>query len=203
MKNKLEVCLWGLIIFFLVLAFLTACKDEKRSKHSGHIEMGYSFEVPKCSDPVKRSDGIHYVTRKRYANESMSGTMYLEYRIIGDGELVPTEGTAPTLSLYFQRINDDWSAEHMLASYRWFSKTRPPVEFGSYSLSVPLEYQYWVPVVNSKWNTEQMFNEAKAKTQRVGFTLGGSSGAGHGVCVKNGSAKFVIDKFEITPKIVE
>jgi hypothetical protein len=31
--------------------------------------------------------------------------------------------------------------------------------------------------------------------QRVGFVLGGSVGAGHGVCLTSGSARLVIESF--------
>lgn len=202
--NRLELGAWITVIFILFLLCLVGCdKDDGNRDRPGHINMVYSFDIPKCSDPVQRRDGIHYVTRGLNSGESMTGWMHIEYSIVGDGVLVPTEGTDPRLALYFQRQNDDWLAEGMTASYRWFSKSRPALAYGDFSFTVPLEYKYWVPVVNSEYNTEAVFHNARTQTRRVGFTLGGSSGAGHGVCVKTGAAKFIVKNFEITPRIVE
>ena len=202
--NRLEIGAWSIVIFILFALCLVGCdKDDDNKARPGHINMGYTFNIPKCSDPVRRSDGIHYVTRGLKSGESMSGWMNIEYSIIGDGVLIPTEGVDPRLALYFQRQNDDWSAEGVTASYRWFTKARPPLTYGDSSFSTPLEYKYWTPVVSSEYNTESVFNNARTQAIRVGFTLGGSSGAGHGVCVKTGNAKFVVRKFEIMPRIVE
>jgi hypothetical protein len=154
-----------------------------------------SFNFPRCSDPVSPSGpSVHYVTKS--TGPMATRDMALTYRIEGDGVFKATEGHSPRLSLYFQRIGDDLSAEGKLAAYRWFSKDKVAMAAGRHTIKVPLVHAEWGPVYSgSEFNTDAYFKAAMREAARVGFVLGGSVGAGHGVCLASGTAKFIIEGF--------
>jgi hypothetical protein len=158
-------------------------------------EINNSFSFPRCSDPIS-PDGpsVHYVTKP--TGPMPGGSMVLTYRIEGNGVFAPTEGHSPRLALYFQRKGDDLTAKGKMAVYRWYSKDRLALKVGRYTLTVPLTHAEWGPVYSSsEYNTSSYFKAAMENAQRVGFVLGGSVGAGHGVCLTSGSAKLIIESF--------
>lgn len=182
-------------VLFAALLLLTACKSDDRPNKSrpGHINMTDSFSIPKCSNPPKRDDGIHYVTNA--TDGLLTGVVTLTYEVTGDGSIVPTEGSGPAVTLYFQRRGDDWTAKGKMAVYRWYSKLRIPLTVGEHTITVPLEYAEWGPVVSTEYNTPEYFAKALQNASRVGFVLGGSVGAGHGVCTQTGSIRFTVKSF--------
>jgi hypothetical protein len=154
-----------------------------------------SFNFPKCSDPIS-PDGpsVHYVTKP--TGPMAGGSMVLTYRIEGNGVFAATEGHSPRLALYFQRKGDDLTGKGKMAVYRWYSKERLALKVGTFTLSAPLSHASWGPVFSSsEYNTIYYFQGAMENAQKVGFVLGGSVGAGHGVCLKSGSAKLTIESF--------
>jgi len=159
-----------------------------------------SFDFPLCSTPVS-PDGpsVHYVTTKW--GTRLAGTMTLTYRVEAspDAVFIAADGaTAGRIALHFQRKDDNWTAYGKYAGYRWYSRSRPLVVPGEGFISVPLDLANWGAVLTSGY-TQSLFDDAKRRVARVGFTFGGAGNAGHGVCLTSGTAKFVIESFTITP----
>jgi hypothetical protein len=171
---------------------------QKDGSHDGHYLMPLppaTFIITPCGPTIERKDGIHYVTQKR--STSIKGSIRLNYTIAGGATIVPTEGSSPRITLYFQRAGDDWTARGKYAAYRWYSKQRLAIADGTFDLLIPLEYLSWGPVTASTYNTQAYFEAAKAAPRRVGFVLGGSVGAGHGICTTVGQALFTINSFSV------
>lgn len=188
-----------LVVFAAMALVLTACSSDggksRDRARPGHIALGESFTFPACSTPPRREDGVHYVTQP--ARRPLTGTIVLEYEITGDGVLAATEGGTPLLTLYFQRRGDDWTAKGDMASYRWYSRTRSPLATGPGRIEAPLSsYAAWGAVVSAGQNA-LMFEQAKQDASRVGFVLGNSGGAGHGVCASSGKVTLTVKRFAV------
>ncbi|HVL39843.1 MAG TPA: hypothetical protein VM328_10685 [Fimbriimonadaceae bacterium] len=144
------------------------------------------------------SDGVHYVTH-RYGSLSGKSKMTIRYRIeMADGvKIVPsTDPSGPAIgpTLYFQRKGDDWRTD----GWRWWATFSSPVPIvaGEFEVTAPLDGP-WTSV-NTKTATANPvdFANAKANAERVGFTLGGGTGFGHGVYA-TGPARLVVTSFTI------
>lgn len=154
------------------------------------------LDFPRCSDPPRPTGpSVHYVTMP--AAGPLKGTMTLTFEITGTGALVATEGAAPArLRLHFQRRGDDWQAENGTEFYRWWSASFVELRPGVHTLTVPLERARWTPVLGNGRATAAHFAAALADPARVGFSFGGDY-AGHGVCLTEGAARFVVLKYAI------
>lgn len=101
--------------------------------------------------------------------------------------------TAPTISLYFQRARDTWTAKGKYVSYRWYQpaaklKTITP---GVHTISIRLD-ERWTNVAHRP-NSEDPrgFAAALANTARFGFAFGTPLLRSHGVAA-TGPAKFTL-----------
>jgi hypothetical protein len=106
-------------------------------------------------------------------------------------------GGAGRIALHFQRSGDNWSARGKYAGYRWYSGNRPLVASGEHTISIPLGLAQWGAVLASG-RTQALFDAARQRAYRIGFTFGGASNAGHGVCLESGTARFTIKAFTVT-----
>ena len=160
---------------------------------------GATFAIP---GPTAAQGHVHYVTLPvrslegarritlRYRIDAPRGTRFLQQEN-------PDAGPA-TLSLYFQRRGDSWSARH--PDYRWYSPAGREMRLspGVHEVSIPLDAGAdWVSMMgpNSRANPRG-FAEALAGAHRVGFTFGGNSGRGHGVYATR-PARFTVLDFRI------
>ncbi len=85
---------------------------------------------------------------------------------------------------------------------RWWSNPIAiKLEHGEFVLRVPLTPDQWTNVYAQKGNADAStlkgFQLALDQIGRVGFTFGGGFFFGHGVRVKNGTAKFSLSGFEV------
>jgi hypothetical protein len=143
------------------------------------------FDFPKCG-----AGSVHYVTRR--IDGPIKGPVTLTYSIEASADAVfmaSDGGTPGRIALHFQRKGDNWSGRGKYAGYRWYSLNRPLIAAGTHTISLPFDLAHWGAVLASG-RTQSLFDQAKAGVYRIGFTFGGSSNAGHGVCMKSGTARF-------------
>jgi hypothetical protein len=151
-----------------------------------------TFEFPKCG-----KGSVHYVTKR--IDGPFSGTVTLTYSIeaSADAVFVASDGWTPgRIALHFQRKGDDWSARGKYAGYRWYSLYRQYVLPGEHTIGLSSDLANWGAVLSSG-RTQALFDAAKHRAYRIGFTFGGSGNAGHGVCLSTGSAQFTIRAFTV------
>ena len=126
----------------------------------------------------------------RYRIDAAPGT-----RFIADES--PSEPA--TVSLYFQRRGDDWSARGRFASYRWYVPAEAVVRLapGVHTITVRFD-QVWTNV-NGQPNTQipDGYAAALAETARLGVAFGSSGLRSHGVYA-TGPARFTLLGLEIS-----
>jgi hypothetical protein len=140
--------------------------------------------------PMQGRGEVHYVTRT--VKGPITGSLALTYTIEASDSAVFVAcdgGTPGRIAIHFQRKGDDWSARGSYAGYRWYSLNRPLVAPGTHTISIPLDLANWIAVLPTS-RTQPLFDAAKSRPARIGFTFGGSGNAGHGVCLKSGTARF-------------
>lgn len=101
--------------------------------------------------------------------------------------------TAPTISLYFQRARDNWTARGKYASYRWYAPKHKlmPITPGEHTISIRFDDR-WTNVAHRP-NSEhsRAYEAALAKTARFGFAFGTPLLRSHGVAA-TGEARFTL-----------
>jgi hypothetical protein len=101
---------------------------------------------------------------------------------------------------YFQRSGDDWQGTtNRTEFYRWWCNSRvTPITFGSFSVEAPLDPAQWGSVfAKTGVQAGRKWTAALANCGTIGFTLGGRSFAGHGVMMASGSAKLILESYEV------
>lgn len=166
---------------------------------SPHPTGGWYFDIPY---PTAAAGHVHYVTFK-HGSLSGKSRIVMRYRIeMADGvQIVPTKeqpNTFPSiLTLYFQRQGDNWSGSGKYAAYRWWATfaSVSPLASGEREISVRLD-QNWTALQGSATTNPRGFADAIRYADRVGFTLGGGTGFGHGVYA-TGPARLVVTSFQV------
>lgn len=101
--------------------------------------------------------------------------------------------TPATISLYFQRARDTWTAKGKYASYRWYqpAATLQTLKPGTHTISLDLDDR-WSNVWHRP-NTEhpREYQAALADTARFGIAFGTPGRRSHGVAVR-GQARFTL-----------
>jgi hypothetical protein len=140
--------------------------------------------------PMQGRGEVHYVTRT--IKGPLTGSLTLTYSIEASEGAVFSAcdgGTPGRLAIHFQRKGDDWSARGAYAGYRWYSVRRTLLVPGANTITIPLDFEHWGAVLGTG-RTQPLFDAAKARPARIGFTFGGTGNAGHGVHLLSGSARF-------------
>jgi hypothetical protein len=158
---------------------------------TGEATFGWHIDFP-------QSDGVHYVTR-HYGSLSGKTKITLRYRIEMDEGVKIVPSTAPDLPsigpvLYFQRENDNWHSD----GWRWWATflAPQPIKAGEFELSVPLDGAWTSVESKTAANSPGDFYDSKRYADRIGFTLGGGTGYGHGVYA-TGPARIVVTYFRV------
>lgn len=157
-----------------------------------------AFDFPQ---PDQNVGHVHYVTF-RHGSLTGKSRITLRYRIdAAPGvQILPKDYPQLTssITLYFQRRNDNWSAQGNYQYYRWYAsaQTVRPLVAGENTITVSLN-DVWTPVLTgTSLDAPDAFAAAKADADRVGFVLGGGDGLGHGVYA-TGMARFTVIAFEV------
>jgi hypothetical protein len=152
--------------------------------------------------PTQGEGHVHYVTLQGGALPDR-GTVVLRYRIDAARGARFIAQDAPdqtaTISLFFQRTGDNWTARGRYGDYRWYAPpaTLMPVMPGEHTVRVRLDDPNWGNV-NGQQARDQGdgFAQALANGGRAGFVFGSSSRRGHGVFA-TAPARFTLLDFRI------
>jgi len=175
----------------------------------GPIINGSNYSVGMPLNPTQTSDGwafdfplgpgsVRYLTFP-YGSLAGKTRIVMHYRIEADPgvKILPvccaaSPAIGPTL--YFQRQSDDWSTD----GGRWWATfdTKMPIESGDYDLDIPLNGAWTSVLTMTAQSNPQQFASAKDNAARIGFTLGGGDGYGHGVYA-TGRARLVVTEFKV------
>lgn len=159
---------------------------------------GASFDFP---FPRESAGHVHYVTTETGPLDR-ARSVTLRYRIDAapGTRFIARERTdrPATLSLYFQRRGDNWSAQRQYETFRWYvaADHMIPLTPGVHEVTVDL-IDDWKAVSNSTATSNpRAFREALANASRIGFVLGSAGGRGHGV-YSTAPARFTVLDFEV------
>lgn len=125
----------------------------------------------------------------RYRVDAGRGTRFVP-------DEVPEE--TATVSLYFQRRGDTWTARGRYASYRWYAPARAvfPLTPGTHTMTVRLDEE-WINVAYLPSSQDpEGYAAALAETARVGLAFGSIALRSHGVYA-TGPARFTLLGFDI------
>lgn len=145
---------------------------------------GWSFDFPHSS---RAAGHVHYVTFEpgpladkssitvRYRVDAAKGTRF-----------VPQEHPhlPGTVSLFFQRRGDNWTARGRYNFFRWYAPAHSVQEIspGTYRMTVRLDDPRWTPVMGGEaGNHQEAFRAALADPAKVGLVFGSTAARGHGV----------------------
>ena len=160
---------------------------------------GWSFAFPY---PSRDAGHVHAITYNsgplinasrivmRYRIDAPRGTRF---------EPQESPGQLGTVSLYFQRRGDNWSAKRKYDFYRWYAPEHSvrKVSPGEFEIVVSLSDPNWASVMGKPAADNAMyFREALAQTSQIGIAFGGPSGRAHGV-YSTGPARFTLLQFRI------
>ena len=105
-----------------------------------------------------------------------------------------------TVSLFFQRRGDNWSARGRYALYRWYAPAHTVQEIapGIHEMTVRLDDPAWGSVVGGikAGDRPRAFERSLANASRVGLVFGSTAARGHGVYA-TAPARFELLDFEI------
>lgn len=96
-----------------------------------------------------------------------------------------------------------WSNANGNGAYdRWWSNPRAyTLAQGSATISVPLQPEHWSSVNgrfgNADGETRFNFEKALLNVTRLGLTFGGGCSFGHGIRIRDGSARFTLTEYAI------
>lgn len=172
----------------------------------------YSINMP--ATPSTNSDGHLVVDFPRYGNGEWDAlttgvyplagrkTVTVTYRIDaapGTRFIAVEEPDVPaTISLYFQRARDTWTAKGKYASYRWYqpAATVHQLKPGTHTISIDFDDR-WTNVFGIP-NSDQprAYAAALSDTSRFGIAFGSLGRRSHGVAA-TGPARFTLISVEI------
>lgn len=163
-------------------------------------KLGWFFDFPYST---KANGHVHYVTfNPRSLAEATS--IKVRYRVQAGSKtrFVPQEHPhlPGTVSLFFQRQGDNWSAKGRYALYRWYAPAHTVQEIapGVHEMTVKFNDPLWVSVVGGMKASDrpEAFYEALTHAGSVGLVFGSTAARGHGVYA-TAPARFQLVDFEI------
>ncbi|MEM7665140.1 MAG: hypothetical protein AAF250_04740 [Pseudomonadota bacterium] len=130
--------------------------------------------------PLKNVDRISI----RYRIDAAPGTRF-----------VPAEepDQTATISVYFQRAGDTWTAKGRYASYRWYAPKQAvmPLKPGEHTISMSLDDRWTNVWHRPREEHEREFAAALSNTARFGIAFGTLGRRSHGVYA-TGPARFTL-----------
>lgn len=145
---------------------------------------GWAFDFPY---PTRSAGHVHYVTFK--PGELVGAErIVVRYRVTAqqDAQFVPQEHPhlPGTVSLFFQRRGDNWSAKNRYNFYRWYAPSHSVqvIASGVHEMIVELDDPDWTPVMGgSAATSRRAFKAALADPSTLGLVFGSRAARGHGV----------------------
>ncbi len=160
---------------------------------------GWSFDFPY---PTVDDGHVHYLTF-RHGSLAGKSKIVMRYRIDADRGVRflardAAPGTPATMTVYFQRGGDRWTAKGPYVNFRWYAHfATTPLTPGVRELTIDLNDPRWIAVVGGNAaERPEAFSNAKFNADRVGFVMGGGGGLGHGVYT-TGPARFTLLSYRV------
>ena len=156
---------------------------------------GAAFTFPRRGGQVK------YVTTDVRTLEGASSITF-RYRIDAEpgARIVSREypGRPATVSLYFQRQGDNWTARGRYETYRWYVKEpyMLPLTPGVHEVTVDMKDDWRAVFRSTSDGDPREFAAAVRNASEVGFVFGSAQGRGHGVFA-TGQATFTLLEFDV------
>jgi hypothetical protein len=175
----------------------------------GPIINGQNYSVGMPLHPYQTADGwafdfplqpgsVHYVTYK-YGSLAGRSHIVMHYRIEADPSIQFLPPCCAGLlaigpTMYFQQNNDDWNTD----GKRWWATFNAPYPIvpGDHELDIPLDGAWTSVFTMSAESNPSTFLNAKVNADRIGFTMGGGDGYGHGTYA-TGTARLVVTSFVV------
>ena len=125
----------------------------------------------------------------RYRIDAARGTRFVPFER-------PNEPA--TVSLYFQRRGDNWSARGRYESYRWYVPGRAviPLAPGTHTVTVRLDEEWGNVNSTTSFQDPAAFRAALEDTARLGIAFGSTTLRSHGVYA-TGPARFTLLALDI------
>lgn len=145
---------------------------------------GWAFDFPHAS---RAAGHVHYVT---FDPRSLAGKarIVVRYRVTAapGTRFVPQEhpDLPGTVSLFFQRRGDTWTAKRQYEHFRWYAPNASvhALSPGVHTMSVSLSDPSWISVYAKPASANpQAFEAALRDTSRIGLVFGSTAARGHGV----------------------
>jgi hypothetical protein len=198
------------LVAVLVLAAVVAASSGKKDRpatdsraltwmHDWGINMPVVYADPlviELPQPNEQAGSAHYFTL--HADSLAVKTLArMSFRVEAEPgvKILPREypGNAATLSLYFQRRDINWSAE----THRWWASfATVKLEPGEYTVEARFDQNWTAVLSSSREKNPEAFADALANAGRIGFTIGGGDGLGHGIYA-TGPARLVVTGFAV------
>lgn len=160
---------------------------------------GWSFDFPVGS---REAGHVHYVTF-RPGPVTARSRIVVRYRVDArpGTRFVPQEAPdrPATVSLYFQRRGDSWSAKGRFEHYRWYAPatTVQQIAPGEHRISIALDDPNWISVMGrTAGSNPGAIEAALADIDRIGLVFGSAEARGHGVYA-TAPARFTLLGFQI------
>lgn len=161
---------------------------------------GWRFDFPVGDSPA--AGHVHYVTY-RPAPIAPGSRIIVRYRVDARAgtRFVPQErpDLPATVSLYFQRRGDNWTARGRYERFRWYAPaaTVRKIAPGEHEMIVRLDDPNWISVNSRSAKSDPGALEAAlADIDRIGLVFGSSAARGHGVYA-TAPARFTLLSFRI------
>lgn len=159
---------------------------------------GWYLDFP---SPHEGAGHVHYVT---FSPGPLAGRSRIVVRYRVDAapgvRFVPRSDPEhpATVSLYFQRRGDNWTAKRQYEHFRWFAPAAGvrAITPGVHEMSVSFRDNWTSVLGKGAAANREAFHGALAEADRVGLLFGSASGRGHGVYA-TGPARFTLISFRI------
>lgn len=161
---------------------------------------GWAFDFPHST---KEAGHVHYITFDP-GSLAEASRIKVRYRVDADPgtHFVPQEHPhlPGTVSLFFQRRGDDWSAKGGYALFRWYAPVHTVQEIapGVHEMTVEFDDPRWGSVVGGtkSGDNPRPFQVALANASSIGLVFGSTAARGHGVYA-TAPARFELLDFDI------
>ncbi len=160
---------------------------------------GWYFDFPVGS---REAGHVHYVTFRSNPVPAKS-RIVVRYRVDArpGTRFVPQETqTVPaTVSVYFQRRGDTWTAKGRYDQYRWYApaETVRQIAPGEYEIRIRFDDPRWISVSGrTAGSNPGAIEAALADIDQLGLVFGSTEARGHGVFA-TAPARFTLLSFQI------
>lgn len=151
------------------------------------------FDFPAC--------GVGHVDYVTFTHGPWTTSIHIRYRI----EMSPGASLRPWSNLqmislltpYFQRQGDNWTGTGQFETYRWYDSqlTKQDLQAGEGEFNASVNDRWTAIETSSNVTAPAAFQAALQNAQAMGIVFGGDTGLGHGMCVKDGTARFVMEEY--------